>query len=154
MTNNNVNYVTGELVKDFVCYRLKKAGYDNFGSVATTNTPESVTRRTLRLMGDEFTNAYFNAFDDMTSSINIHDENLRDVLCNILDVTCETGIHWGRIIGVFVFSSVLAVKAMDCQREDVVENIIQWTVDYLGTPRFSNWIVQHGGWVSIIIYQI
>lgn len=48
----------------------------------------------------------------------------------------------------FVFSAMLAVKAMACGRTDVVENIIEWASDYLEHERFSNWINQHGGWVS------
>lgn len=150
--------MTRELVKYYVCYRLGRAGYEDFSSsgqqqIITTTDSSSIqnsisVKRTLKLMGDEFSNAYFGAFDDMTNTINVHGEDLKEVLYKIYDVTCGTGIEWGRLVGLFVFSSLLAIKAMACHRPDVVENIIQWTADYLEQERFSEWINQHGGWVS------
>ncbi|XP_067929924.1 bcl-2-like protein 1 [Watersipora subatra] len=152
MTHQNTRSITRDLVKDFVYYRLQKAGYNDLSDsdVQNISTASASLKRTLRMMGDEFTNAYFQAFDDMTSSINIHGDDLHEVLLNIFNVTCDSGIEYGRIVGIFVFTALLAVKARDCNRTDVVENLIYWTGDYLEGTQFSNWINQHGGWDGFI----
>jgi len=151
--------LTANLVAGFVGHRLEKAGYDQwtnnvclkkFDLLNNYNHGEdksSHVAETMCVVGDEFHDLYFNSFQDMVGSINIHADDLKDVIYKIFDVTCETGIEWGRITGIFVFSAILAVKAMDCNRTDVVENIISWTSAYLESQRYSNWISQHNGWV-------
>lgn len=148
--NNRTRTLTAEIVKDFIIHRLQKAGYENDipgGSQLSFEAP-GPAYRSMRMMGDEFYTAYFNAFEDMTGTINIHNGDLKDIFFTILEQTCETGLNWGRMVGMFVFSAMIAVKAMACGRTDVVENIIEWASDYLEHERFSNWINQHGGWVS------
>ena len=149
MSNRSTGSLTASLVKDFIVYRLRKAGYEQWSGASQLNcdAPDSV-HRAMRMMGDEFYTAYFESFEDMTGSINIHNANLKEVYYGVLDATCETGINWGRLCGLFVFSAMIAVKAMACGREDVVGNIVQWATDYVESDRYSNWINQHGGWVS------
>jgi len=146
-SRNKVN----ELVKDFIAYRLRKAGYDNWGNGNLDSYSPTTEQRTLRLLGDEFESAYFDVFDDMTGTINIYGADLKDAFTSIADavfVNHNGGIQWGRIVGLFVLSAKLCVKAMDCNRPDIVDLIVIWTTDYLDDNRFSTWISQHGGWVS------
>lgn len=137
---------TADLVKDFIGYRLRKAGYENECRQSSIETPSS-TYRCVRQMGDEFETAYFSTFDDMTGNINIHGTDLKDVIYSILDITFQSGIQWGRICGAFVFSAKIALKARACERTDVVEKVTEWSSSYLNQKKFASWIRQHGGWV-------
>lgn len=140
---------TRDVIKDFTSYKLRKSGYENRieGSQLGFDAPTPV-HRLVRDIGDQFETAYFNSFDDMTNQINIHGADLKAVVYSILDSTFDSGIAWGRIVGALVFSARLSVKAQAANRSDVVNNLIQWTTDYLEQPKFDNWINQHNGWVS------
>lgn len=140
-----VKPTTSDLVKDFIGYKLQKAGYE-YGRQSITEAPSPI-HRLVRQMGDEFEAAYFTTFDDMTGNISIRATDLRDVFDKVLDITFQSGIQWGRICGALVFASKIAVKARDCERTDIVEKITEWTCSYLNDKRFISWIRTHGGWV-------
>jgi len=154
MSNRSTKTQTASLVKDFMVHRLRKAGYEEWsgGNQLNFESPDAV-HRAMRIMGDEFYTAYFESFEDMTGSINIHGADLKEVYFGVLDATCETGINWGRLCGLFVFSAMIAVKAMACGREDVVANIVQWATDYVEGDKYSNWINQHGGWDGFVQFH-
>lgn len=155
---SGIKTLTKDLVYDFIINKLRKAGPEeklssiinryNNNSKQINSELSCMVHKTLRCIGEEFHNLYFASFEEMTGAINVHGDDIKQVFCGILDVTCETGIEWGRIVGIFVFAALLSVKAMDCDRADVVENIISWTTEYLQGNNYTNWIHQHGGWVS------
>lgn len=144
--------MSAEIVKNYVHYRLSKSGYAR--NPDGSDSPPGAVQRSLRVMGDEFQAAYSNAFEDMTGVINVHGQDLKDVFYTILDSTFEDGVvNWGRIVGLFVFSSMVAVKSMACNRTDVVENVMEWTTDYLQQDKLSHFINAHGGWDGFVQFH-
>lgn len=58
----------------------------------------------------------------------------------------EMDISWGRIVALFAWSGVLAVKAYQAGKRELISNIAEWVAVFTET-RLLLWIESHGGWV-------
>ena len=66
--------------------------------------------------------------------------------------SAETGlddshINWGQVITLLIFASNFAVKAVECNALDKVDEIITWLTHFIDTD-LSFWLAKQGGWVS------
>lgn len=149
-TKHSSNTVsTRSLVEDFVRYKLRKAGYESVEKNGECSiTPPSKIHQCLRDMGDQFSSQYYECFGDMTSNVQIGSPDLRSVLIQVLDINFESAVTWGRLCGAMSFAANLAIHARSLNRLKTVEDIVEWTVEYLERYKLSNWISLHGGWVS------
>lgn len=136
----------GDIVRDYTAYRLRLSGYNDWEN---ENQRPTSPMRTMRLLGQQFEEAYNNAFEDMTRNISVSGPEAHEAFVSICSVLFENGIQWGRIVGLIVFAAKLSFKAMEANVPNQVENIVLWTTNHLNSPPFLTWINQHGGWVSV-----
>ena len=100
----------------------------------------------IKLVCDRFESMYNNKFEEIDRSIDALDEVDSKFVAELL-LDNGTGIQWGRIVGLLVFSSRLCIRAMHNERPSGLDDIIDWTICYLSSPRISKWIYDHGSWV-------
>ena len=138
-----------EIIEDYVKCRLRTAGFIYKGG--PTENP-SQPMRTMRLVAQQFEGHYINAEQvDMTRGIEINgnDAAVLQALDSICSELFSTGINWGRIVGFVVLTSNLSLKAVRANRHQVADRLVSRAASILNENRFSTWISQHGGWVSI-----
>ena len=68
---------------------------------------------------------------------------LKDVAYN------DSHIKWGHVIALLVFAGILAVRAVECDSVETVDDIVAWVTNFFDTE-LSCWLGKHGGWVSRI----
>ena len=134
------------LVRDFTNYRLRLGGYNNWGEEPVLSPSPIV--KTVRLLALHFERKYEDRFEEMTATIDLLDHWSREAIEGVSKGLFEDGIRWGRIMGLIVFSARLSLNAMERDLPDRVDDIVEWTSDYLLSDFFRNWILTHGGWVS------
>lgn len=144
----NNNDMEAQLVEDYVDYRLRKAGFKWKSRRSLASEPSAVMR-TLRQLSDEFEVRYTRTFDELNRHIVITKENARDTFANVVSELFVDGIKWGRIVGLFSFTAKLALQAMEKEDEDLVNNLVDWSTQYVSSKLLS-WINQHGGWEGLV----
>lgn len=143
-----MNDDTPSILKDYLAYCMRRSGYDTWAPDFPKPTPTNYMKR-LRILGDQYEEAFFRVFDDMINNFELYTPQARDNFSGVVSVVFDNGngIAWGRILGVIVFSSKLCIKAMRDNRPDVVENIYTWLSELFATEQLSNWMAEHDGWV-------
>ena len=63
------------------------------------------------------------------------------------DIFSDGKINWGRVVAVIYFGYRMAVKVLF--EGGFLKTIIKWIIKFI-YERLAQWIVQSGGWVSII----
>lgn len=142
-----------EIIEDYVKHRLRIAGhiYRN----GPTENP-TAAMRTMRYIAQQFEGSYINAEQvDMTRDIEVvgpnADREILQALDSIFSELFSSNINWGRIVGSVVLTSKLSLKACAQNQMHIVDNLVSRAASHLQSPRFSTWIDQHGGWVSIVM---
>lgn len=148
MTENN----TLTIVKGYTAHCMRRSGYNDWEAVLLrTQGPPAL--ETLRLMGERFEAAYFDAFDNMLETFDITapdaEDNFRGVAQVLFQNYTPDGISWGRIVGLIVFASRVSIKAVEEGHLEIVDNVVTWTCNILESPSLRNWFNRHNGWVSL-----
>ena len=65
----------------------------------------------------------------------------------------DSHINWGQIIMLIVFASNFAVKAVECNELQKVDDIIIWLTHFFESD-LSFWLAKQGGWVSVFIHNL
>lgn len=147
------------IVNDFLSHQLSLKGYQWTPSVnQITNQQSSLTlsRQTeitdaLRTLGEEYMNQYGNEFDQMCEPLQLTPSTAYSIFLSISnELFCE-GIKWSHIVTYLVFGVEFALYTVQKGYPQLVSEISHWLSDYLNL-HLINWIKDHGGWVSSIVY--
>ena len=140
----NVNCVVSGIFK----HRLKKSGHIWQTSPVEICRNNKVVDTACKLC-DEFEKRYENVFRKLGLEFNGSELTL-DSFYSVLDHMLEDGLNWGRVTGILTFASVMAVLAMDKQKDYQVELIRDWTCSYIQS-QIDPWMKENDGWVGSIM---
>ena len=123
------------LAKDFISYRLGN------GPI-----PMSNTAATLRKLADQIEKQYPSLLSHLCHKLNITWATAYPTFYEIASEVFVDGINWGRIVALFAFGGKLAMYCDQHHMEDLVGLVTEWVGRYV--CGLSEWIENHGGWVS------
>ncbi len=104
----------------------------------------------MRFLASEFENYYDNEFQTMVAGLNISSHTAFPHFMNVCEKLFHDGhISWGRIVALYAFAGVLCQYCIHMNMIDLVGNICDWVVVYCHS-RLLRWIINHGGWNSLI----
>lgn len=133
------------IVNDYINYRVEKSGHTWEGCPAL-DEPCKV-HFTMRTLGDEFEERYHDRFDDMCDQLHVTPNTAYPTFLAVINELFVDGVKWGRIVALFSFGGALAVRAIENDMPELVDNIVEWVTKYLDN-NLSQWIANHDGWVS------
>nr|XP_039273256.1 bcl-2-like protein 1 [Styela clava] len=65
----------------------------------------------------------------------------------------DANINWSHVIGLLVFSGVLAVRCVEINQYGQVDDIVNWVSRFLDT-RLRRWLRRQGGWGGFVQWSI
>ena len=124
-------------------------------SVREENEPDStavrVSRR-LREIGDEIQTKYQDEFQDMVKQLNLTSANAYKSFAEVARRLFKNGITWHRIVALLCFGYEIAKHVLrNGLAGTYMRKIYQLIVDFIMNERIAAWIIENGGWVSILI---
>lgn len=144
---------TEEIVRDYIATCMRKSGYHNVWDAHYPIAHPPPAIETMRLFGEQFERAYFSAFDNMIEDFDVTAPDAEENFSGVAVDLFNNDVNWGRIIGLLVFASQLSLKAIhpDIHRQDLVNQIVNWTCNILQSDAIGNWMANHNSWVSSLI---
>ena len=104
----------------------------------------------LRQIGDEL--VYNQELNNLLSQITITTDTAFDTFASIASEIFRDGvINWGRIVTLIYLGYRMAVKVLF--EGGLMKTIIKWIVQFIA-ERLVNWIVNAGGWASILFFTL
>lgn len=104
-------------------------------------------KRALQESADEFEQLFTQAFNDISSQLEITSDTAYDSFKRVMDEVFKDGVNWGRVVGLFAFGGVLCVECAEKGLGELVPQIADWMTKYLD-ENINPWIQSQGGWVS------
>jgi hypothetical protein len=163
MTLSSYKSQTKNLVNDYLSWRLAKAGHTQwieFNQVDLNSNGKERLCVVMRRLAYEFEKRYNKSYPPMHTHVHLTDFNCRDVFSSILvelfyseaSPTSHDQSHfactWARLIGLFSFAGMLAVKSFEDQMPHLVYKINEWLVDFLiNGVSVKAWLASNGLWV-------
>ena len=84
----------------------------------------------------------------LVKTLDIRDSKLQSIYTKVASTIVEGEIRWGRIVGLFVFTAMLAVRLHSEGQQQKIEGLPQWLAMFIN-DNVSEWLQQTpGGWVS------
>ena len=135
------------LVADYIKCRLRKDDLHSHWPNCPRLAEPGQVQFCMRAIGSELENRYSEVFVAMANSLNITPNTAQITYFAVVQELFNDGVNWGRIVALFAFSGCLAVHCVKKEMSSVVDQILEWTSEFLEN-RLHGWITQHGGWVS------
>lgn len=108
----------------------------------------SFTRKFERL-AREVERRHVAQYDEMCKSLIIDGRTVYPIFSQIADELFKSGVNWGRIVGLYAFAGSLCKACVNKGMVWTVDAVKGWVVAYVRS-NLATWIVEHGGWVSVV----
>ncbi|XP_043566041.1 apoptosis regulator R11-like isoform X2 [Chiloscyllium plagiosum] len=157
-------YSSGELVTDFLRYKLSQRGHNwrwlceqngaaglgtqpEPGAAVYSGRPEAErARQALLDAAEEFELRYRRAFSDLSAQLRVTPDTAYQRFEQVVGELFRDGVNWGRLVAFFCFGAALSVESAEKEMGALVPRIADWMSTYL-EDNLEPWIQQHGGWV-------
>lgn len=63
----------------------------------------------------------------------------------------DTNVKWGHVIALLVFTGVLAVRCVEINNNQQVDEIVNWVTKFFDT-KLNGWLERHGGWDGFVCW--
>ncbi|XP_072412963.1 bcl-2-like protein 1 isoform X1 [Chiloscyllium punctatum] len=159
-------YSSGELVTDFLRYRLSQRGHnwrwlceqngaaglgtqpEPGAAVYSSGRPEAErARQALLDAAEEFELRYRRAFSDLSAQLRVTPDTAYQRFEQVVGELFRDGVNWGRLVAFFCFGAALSVESAEKEMGALVPRIADWMSTYLEN-NLEPWIQQHGGWLE------
>ncbi|XP_072308923.1 bcl-2-like protein 1 [Eucyclogobius newberryi] len=94
---------------------------------------------------NEFDARFTQTFISLPSQLHVTPITSYNSFESVMDQVFENGIHWGRIVSLFVLGGVMCVECVEKNMGHLVPLIADWMTVYLD-ENISLWIRSQGGW--------
>lgn len=64
----------------------------------------------------------------------------------------DSNVKWGHVIALLVFTGVLAVRCVEINNNQQVDDIVNWVTKFLDT-KLGLWLNRHGGWDGFVLWH-
>ncbi|XP_048464145.1 uncharacterized protein LOC125481026 [Rhincodon typus] len=160
-------YSSGELVADFLRYKLSQRGHNwrwlceqngaaglgtqpEPGAAVCNGRPEAErARQALLDAAEEFELRYRRAFSDLSAQLRVTPDTAYRRFEQVVGELFRDGVNWGRLVAFFCFGAALSVESAEKEMGALVPRIADWMSTYLEN-NLDPWIRQHGGWVRAL----
>ncbi|GCC38396.1 bcl-2-like protein 1 isoform X2 [Chiloscyllium punctatum] len=161
-------YSSGELVTDFLRYRLSQRGHnwrwlceqngaaglgtqpEPGAAVYSSGRPEAErARQALLDAAEEFELRYRRAFSDLSAQLRVTPDTAYQRFEQVVGELFRDGVNWGRLVAFFCFGAALSVESAEKEMGALVPRIADWMSTYLEN-NLEPWIQQHGGWDAFV----
>jgi len=137
-------------------------GNNEDGSTNTISIPQptpSELNIAVRKIAEEYERRYRENFPDLLEQIEKSNVSTRDV-DHVLSTISKDLFHlpvknhgyaikWGHLIGLLVVGGYLAVRAVELNYLEEVDEIVRWICVFCDTE-LKNWLDDQGGWDSLV----
>lgn len=132
------------MVCDYIQAKLQKAGY--FWPDCPELPEPNAVRLAMRFIGEEFLLDSY----DLSDTLKITPTMAYTLFFELVDNLFRAGITWGRIVSLFAFGGFIAEQCIRKGISQLVSYIADWVALYTEI-HLSQWIIDNGGWVCMII---
>lgn len=63
----------------------------------------------------------------------------------------DSNVKWGHVIALLVFTGVLAVRCVEINNNQQVDEIVNWVTKFFDT-KLRGWLERHGGWDGFVLW--
>lgn len=64
----------------------------------------------------------------------------------------ESNVKWSHVIGLLVFTGVIAVRCVEIRQNEQVDDVVNWVSNFLDT-RLKRWLARQGGWGDFVLWS-
>lgn len=148
---NDALALADELCKAYLAAALKRKSLDDavppcMANACQTGRPADVFKQ-LSKLADAFEDQRTDTFQDVLRRLRFTPRNAYTNFVSVAQSLFQDGIHWGRIVGLYVLGGAVAVECARRNMRGYVELVRGWFMTYV-TENLLEWITEHGGWVS------
>lgn len=136
----------------------KKLGLQRLKSVSVLSSaaswPSAEVASELRELGMEMERSHPQLFQSVIENVGLYSLPSESVVQNLLHALAselfrEGKVSWGRIVALYAIAGALAVDCVKLGHPEFVLSLVQ-VVGTCVEKDLGNWIIQQGGWVSLL----
>ena len=136
----------------YIIGQLKRHGHHQLvKQLRSFQPPSDRAAKCLEIITNQLAEERREQLEEMCFELQITKETLKETFDTISDEMFHDSVNWGRVVTFIAFSGALANYCADHGLKGEVENIIDWTEEFVH-DRLMQWIMQSGGWEAFITH--
>ena len=152
-----VSIVTAEqkvrnFARAYIIGQLERHGhYQLVKQLRSFQPPSDTAAKCLEMIANQLAEERREQLEEICFELQISKETLKETFDTIADEMFHDSVKWGRIVTFIAFAGALADYCADHGLGEEVENIIDWTEEFVH-DHLMQWIMQSGGWEAFITH--